>query len=141
MYKRQVRAWEERTIAFAREYAPRGVGVVVVSSNDVRQYPTDSFDAMRERAAEKSYPFPYLFDESQDAARAYGAQVTPHYYVFRRVDGEWSLAYQGRFDDHKDSPMSVKRRYVAEAVDAALADKGAPVANTPALGCSVKWKD
>lgn len=131
-----VRAWEERTIALAREFAAKGVAFVAVSSNDAKQYPADSFEAMKDRATEKAYPFPYLFDESQEAARAFGAQVTPHFFVF---DRERKLQYQGRLDDSKDAPSLVKRAFLREAIDAVLAGKPVEDAETPAQGCSVKW--
>ncbi len=135
-----VRAWEERTIAIARAFAPRGVAVVAISSNDPTSYPSDDFARMTERAAEQAYPFPYLLDESQDVAHAYGAQVTPHFFVFARRHGEHRLAYQGRLDDSKDAPSGAKATYLRDAIEAALEGREAPVRETPALGCSVKWR-
>lgn len=132
-----VRAWEPRFVAWAREALERGVAVVAISSNDVAAYPQDSFDNMRARAVEQGYGFPYLFDETQDVARAYGAAVTPHFFVF---GPDRRLVYQGAFDDNKEDPASVKRAYVPDAVRAALVGARAPVAEAPAKGCSVKWR-
>ncbi len=130
-------AWEGRLLDIARDYGPQGVGLVAINPNDEKQYPQDSFAEMVKRARAKGYPFPYLRDESQAVARAYGAQVTPHVYVF---DSELKLRYQGRVDDNHENPKKVKTRDLRGALDALLAGKPVAVAETPALGCSVKWK-
>lgn len=130
-------AWEGRILDLAREYGPKGVGFVAINPNDETRYPQDSMAEMVKRVAAKGYPFPYLRDESQAVARAYGAQVTPHIFVF---DAGRKLRYQGRVDDNHEDPKKVKSHDLRNALDALLAGKAPPAAETPAQGCSVKWK-
>lgn len=132
-----VQAWESRVIALGRQYGPKGVQIVLINSNDDRAYPDDRFERMAERATEKGYPFPYLRDESQAVARAYGALVTPHPMLF---GPDRRLLFQGRVDDDHRDPSHVKHRYLEEAVDAALAGRPLRETELPVLGCSVKWK-
>src|SRR5262245_23114978 len=90
-------AYEDRLIALAQEFQPKGIGVAAINSNDAERYPDDNFEAMRQRAALKRFPFPYLHDESQDVAAAYAAVRTPEVFV---LDGTGKLAYHGRIDDN-----------------------------------------
>jgi peroxiredoxin len=133
-----VQAWEGRTIELQKEFAPKGVRFVLISSNDDQSYPDDRFERMVARAKEKGYPFPYLRDDSQDVAHAYGALVTPHPMLF---GPDRRLLFQGRIDDNHSNPKGVKRRFLREALEAAIA--GRPIRETelPVLGCSVKWRD
>lgn len=131
-----VRHYEKRFVLWADEARKRGVGVVAINSNDETNYPEDSFEHMVARAKEQGYTFPYLRDEDQTVATAYGAQCTPHFLVF---GASHKLAYQGRFDDNKEHPDQVKERYLPDAVDAILAG-GRPARDmTWAIGCSIKW--
>jgi len=132
-----VQAWEGRMIDIGRRYQPRGVRVALINSNDARAYPEDNFQSMARRAQERRYPFPYLQDESQEVARAYGALVTPHPMLF---DSKRRLLFQGRIDDDHQHPERVTERYLEHALDQALA--GAPVqpSELPVLGCTVKWR-
>lgn len=130
-------AWEGRLLDLARDFAPKGVGFVAINPNDEKQYPQDSMAEMVKRAKAKGYNFPYLRDESQTVARAYGAQVTPHIYLF---DGARKLRYQGRVDDNHENPKLVKANDLRNALDALLSGKPIPAPETPAMGCSVKWK-
>jgi peroxiredoxin len=132
-----VQAWENRMIALGKMYGAKGVQVVLINSNDEQQYPDDSFDRMVVRAREKGYPFPYLRDETQEVARAYGGLVTPHPMLY---GPDRRLIFQGRIDDNHDHPERVKRRYLQEALDAALAGKKPATPEVAVLGCSVKWK-
>ncbi len=132
-----VRAWEDRMVAIQRDYAPRGVQFLVISSNDPEQYPEDSFDRMKERAREKGYNFPYLYDETQEVARAYGAERTPEVFVF---DRDRRLRYHGAIDDHYEDPRKVRRHYLREALDAVLAGRPPEITETPPVGCTIKWK-
>lgn len=131
-----VQAYEDRVIEYARAAAARDVAVVAISSNEVENYPEDDFPYMVERAQSKGYPFPYLRDEDQSVARAFGAQCTPHFLVF---DAERRLRYQGRFDDSKDRPQAVTRRFLPDAVDDLLAGREVSTPETWAIGCSIKW--
>ncbi len=131
------RAWEDRLIQIQADYAGKGVQLVAISANDAAKHPDDSFPKMKERAAEKGFNFPYLYDESQAAARAYGAQRTPEVFVF---DKGQVLRYQGTVDDNYEAPSAVKIPYLRQALDAVLAGKTAAVTETAAVGCTIKWK-
>jgi peroxiredoxin len=132
-----VQAWEERMIALGRQFAPLGVGTVLINANDATAYPTDGFEAMVDRAREKGYPFPYLRDDSQSVAHAYGALVTPHPMLF---DGQRRLLFQGRIDDRHDRPDLVRERYLERALQQALAGRKVEPAQLPVAGCTVKWR-
>ncbi len=127
---------EQRMKRFCAEYQPRGVAVVAINSNETENHPADSFERMVERAREQGFTFPYLRDESQDVARAYGALRTPHFYVF---DEQRKLRYTGRMDDNPRTPGAEKTRDLRDAVDALLAGSKPPVEVTNPIGCNVKW--
>ena len=132
-----VKAVEGRIIALAREFEPRGVQVVAICSNDAESYPDDAFDKLAARWRERGYGFPYLHDEAQDVARAFGAVCTPDVFVYDRAR---RLAYRGRIDDSWKDESQVKRRELAEALTA-LATGGKPsAAQRPSRGCSIKWR-
>jgi peroxiredoxin len=127
---------EDRMNRFVADYAPRGVKVVAINSNETQDHPQDSFEKMIERAGERGFKFTYLRDESQDVARAYGALRTPHFYVF---DEQRKLRYTGRMDDNPRNPGKETTRELRDAVDALLAGKKPPVEVTNPIGCNVKW--
>ena len=131
-----VLAWEGRIDALAREYADRGVRIVAVNSNDAEAYPADSFDAMVEHAREAGYSFDYLYDESQELARALNSERTPEAFVF---DGDRRLVYHGAVDDNREEEH-VAAHYLRDALEATLAGEAPPVADTPPVGCTVKWR-
>jgi peroxiredoxin len=133
---------EDRMIRFALTYAPKGVAFVAINSNETENHPTDSLEHMVQRAREKNFPFPYLRDETQEVARAYGALRTPHYFVFDKPQSgtQWRLRYTGRMDDNPRVPGAEKTRELADAVDAILAGRRPPVEVTNPIGCNVKWK-
>ncbi|HEV2292778.1 MAG TPA: thioredoxin family protein [Tepidisphaeraceae bacterium] len=128
---------EDRMIAFANDYGPRGVAMIAINSNETEGHPTDSFEHMKQRAAEKRFPFPYVRDDSQEVALKYGALRTPHYYVF---DEDRKLRYTGRMDDNPRTPGKQTTRELRDAVDALLAGRKPPVELTNPIGCNVKWK-
>ncbi|MDR5683663.1 MAG: thioredoxin family protein [Armatimonadota bacterium] len=132
-----VRAWEDRMVAIQRDYADRGVQLLAINANDDVKYPEDSFEKMRERAAEKGFNFPYLRDATQEVARAYGAQRTPEVFLF---DREGILRYHGAIDDNYEDPGAVRRHHLREALDSILEGRDPPVTETPPVGCTVKWK-
>lgn len=132
-----VQAWEPRMIDLGRRFGPRGVDIVLINANDARAYPADSVEAMRSRSKEKGYPFPYLRDESQEVARAYGALVTPHPMLF---DRDHRLLFQGEIDDSHDHPEQVQHRYLEQALEQALAKRAVAPAELPVRGCTVKWR-
>lgn len=131
-----VLAWEGRINALAREYADRGVRIVAINSNDADAYPADSFDAMVEHAQEAGYVFDYLCDQTQEVARALGAERTPEAFVF---NPDRRLVYHGAVDDNRDEE-DVETHYLRDALDAALAGRAPLVSETPAVGCTVKWR-
>jgi peroxiredoxin len=129
-------AWNPRLRAVAEEYAPRGVRFLAINANDAGRYPADSLEHMRRFVAEQAWPIPYLHDETQDVARALGAERTPHVYV---LDAEQRLAYVGAPDaDHHDEAQGAA--WLREALDAVLAGRPVERPETPARGCGVKWK-
>lgn len=131
-----VQAYEGRMMAIQRDLGPQGVQVVAINSNETKNYPEDSFEKMVERAAALGFNFPYLRDESQAVARAYGAERTPHIFLF---DQERKLVYTGAIDDNWKEPESATRHYLREAIQAVLAGQPVPEPSTHAIGCSVKW--
>jgi peroxiredoxin len=133
-----VKAVEDRIIGLAREFGARGVQLVGICANDAASYPDDAFDKLAERWRAKSYGFPYLHDETQDVARAFGAVCTPDIFVY---DRDRKLAYRGRIDDSWKEPAKVTRRELAEALEALLAGRRPGAEQRPSLGCSIKWKE
>jgi peroxiredoxin len=131
-----VLAWQDRINAIARENADRGVAVVAVGSNDAVRYPADGFPAMVARAQEAGFVFDYLHDEDQSLARALGSQRTPEVFVF---DRERRLVYHGAVDDDRDGD-AITRHYLRDALDAALEGRSPEIAETPPVGCTVKWR-
>jgi AhpC/TSA family len=130
-----VLAWEGRMAGIRNDYADRGVRVVAFNSNDARRYPEDSFERMKERAARREFTLEYLHDPEQTLARALGSERTPEVFLF---DGERRLAYHGAVDDNRDE-REVRTHYLRDALDAVLSGQRPPVADTPPVGCSVKW--
>ena len=131
-------AWHDRLIDVARDYGERGVRVLAVNSNDAERYPQDGPEAMRERVeAEGGWPHPYLHDESQEVARAFGAERTPDVFVF---DRGLALRYRGAPDaDHEDP--SENAAWLRDALDALLDDREPERAETEPVGCTIKWRD
>jgi peroxiredoxin len=131
-----VQAWEDRLSAIARDYEGSGVRVVAVNSNDAEHYPEDSFEEMRARASARGFAFDYLYDESQAVAGELASERTPEVFLY---DRERRLVYHGAIDDSRDE-TAVEQQYLREALDAVLSGQDPPVADTPPVGCTVKWK-
>ncbi len=122
----------------ARDYIPRGLGMVGINSNDVLNYPADSPAKMAEEARIAGYTFAYLFDETQAVAKAYRAACTPDIFLF---DPEQRLVYRGQFDDSRPgNNIPVTGRDLREALDAVLAGKPVSSNQKPSIGCNIKWK-
>ena len=120
------------------KYMDKGVAVVGISSNDVANYPDDSPELMKKEKRTRGYAFPYLFDESQDVARAYDAQCTPYFFLY---DKAHRLAYRGQFDDSRPgNGKHITGADLTAAVDAVLAGKPAAQVQKPSMGCNIKWK-
>ena len=132
--------YQERMNELNAKYAPVGFPLLAISSNDADAVPEDSFEEMKKRAQEKHYNFPYLYDESQEVARAFAAVKTPHAFVVARENGKWVLKYSGAIDDNGSEPERVTRRFVRDAVEALLAGRAVEVTSTKSVGCGIKWK-
>lgn len=125
-------------VRLARDYQKENVGFAAISSNDVENYPEDSPELMRKEAQKLNYPFPYLYDETQDVARAYHAACTPDFYVF---DKDLKLAYRGQLDDSRPgNEKSLTGKDIRAALDDII--NGNPVSEKqiPSQGCNIKWK-
>ena len=129
-------AYDDRFIDLANEFASKEVAFLAINPNDELNYPDDSFEKMKERAAEKNFPFPYLRDESQEVAKAYGAVCTPHLFV---LDGDHNLAYEGRIDDNWQEPSAATAHDLRDAIEALTTGSPVPSPNTNPMGCSIKW--
>ncbi len=124
--------------AFAREYQAKGVAIVGINSNDIVYSPGDSPEKMAEEVKTFGYVFPYLFDETQEVAKAYHAACTPDLYLF---DGKGVLVYRGQFDDSRPgNERPVTGADLRNAVDKILAGQPIPTGQTPSIGCNIKWK-
>jgi peroxiredoxin len=133
-----VRHVREQLAAIGRDYAPRGLGIVAINSNDVDNYPDDSPEKMKGEAADAGYTFPYLFDESQRVAKEFRAACTPDFFVF---DADHKLVYRGQLDASRpknDEPVTGAD--LRAALDAALEGRPAPEKQLPSIGCNIKWK-
>ena len=132
-----VRAVANKIVRDTDALAELGIGSIAIMSNDATRYPDDSFDNMKRFAAEHGFNFPYVVDESQDVARAYDAVCTPEFFGF---DANLTLAYRGRLDASGRSPDPNARRELYEAMAQVARTGHAPVEQTPAIGCSIKWR-
>ena len=122
----------------ARDYQPKGLAMVGINSNNPQTHPADSPEQMVHEAENRGYTFPYLFDETQDVAKAYRAACTPDFYVF---DKNRKLVYRGQMDDSRpDSGIPVTGRDLRAALDAVLAGKPISEKQKPSIGCNIKWK-
>ena len=134
-----VKAVRERIVRDARELADLGIGCVAIMSNDPTEYPEDSFGNMQRVAAEFGFPFPYLLDETQEVAKAYGAVCTPDFFGY---DAGLGLQYRGRLDaSRKETAPPDARRDLFEAMKAVATTGLGPREQIPSIGCSIKWKD
>ncbi len=123
---------------FGRDYLPRGLRIVGINANDVEAYPADSPEMMAAEVEQVGYPFPYLFDESQEVAKAFGAACTPDFFLY---DSGRRLVYRGQFDASRPgSDVPVTGEDLRAAVDAVLAGTAPSTEQRPSLGCNIKWK-
>lgn len=128
----------DEIVRIANDYNVTGFGFVAISSNDVNTYPQDSPEHMLKVAEEENYPFPYLYDETQDVAKAYRAACTPDFYVF---DKNRELFYRGQLDDSRPkNGLPLTGRHLREALDALLNNRESPKLQKPSIGCNIKWK-
>jgi peroxiredoxin len=132
------KAYENRIIGLNHKYAPKGYPVIAINPNDPKVEPQDSFEGMQQRAKEKSFTFPYLFDEGQKIYPQYGATRTPHVFVLQKTNGKNIVRYIGAIDDNYADANDVSHKYVEDVVDALLSDKPVVQSTTVAIGCSIK---
>ncbi len=126
-------------IKIANEYQGKGVGFVAISSNDIESYPEDGPEQMKIVAEKLHYPFPYLFDETQEVARSYDAACTPDFYIF---DKNLACAYRGQLDDSRPgNNISVTGKDLRQALDDIIAQQPVTINQKPSMGCNIKWKN
>ncbi|MFZ4634927.1 MAG: thioredoxin family protein [Saprospiraceae bacterium] len=130
-------AYEDRIIDLNKRYAPLGYPVVAINPNDVVRQPDDSFEKMKVRATEKGFTFPYLYDDTQEIAKAFGATRTPHVYL---LDKNRVVRYIGAIDDNHEDATEVKEKYLENAINALRNGQPVAVPQTKAIGCTIKWK-
>lgn len=133
-------AYQDRIIALNKKYASQGFPVIAINSNDADAYPEDSYDNMIVRASEKKFNFPYLLDDTQVIAKAYGAVRTPHVFILQHADNGFAVRYVGAIDDNSDDPAAVKTKYVENAITEIMKGKVVSEPFTKAIGCTIKWK-
>lgn len=125
-------------VQLAKDYQSRGIGFVAISSNDVINYPQDAPHLMKKVAAEAGYTFPYLFDETQEVAKAYDAACTPDFYLF---DGNLELVYRGQLDDSRPgNGIPLSGSDLRAAMDALLDGNEISALQKPSIGCNIKWR-
>ena len=135
------RAYNERIIELNKKYASQGVPVVTVNSNDPTISEGDSFEEMVDIAKRKNYDFPYLFDETQNVAKSFGATNTPHVFLLKNDNGVFKVAYIGAIDNNPRDGSAATKKYVENAVEELLQNKPITTTKTKALGCGIKWKE
>lgn len=125
-------------VEVANTYLPQNIRFLAISSNDATHYPDDSPERMRDVAQTQNYPFPYLYDETQEVAKAYQAACTPDFFIF---DGELKLVYRGQFDDSRPGNQTPTTGYsIREALDHLISGHPLTGEQKPSLGCNIKWK-
>lgn len=128
----------DQLVQLAKEYASKGIGFVAISSNDVENYPQDAPDLMKLQAEEVGYPFPYLYDETQDVAKAYDAACTPDLYVF---DSNLKSVYHGQLDDSRPgNGVPVTGSDMRAILDSLVEGVSYMGREKPSMGCNIKWK-
>lgn len=133
-------AYEDRIIELDKKYKDRGYPVIAINPNDPEVQPADSYERMQEKAKDKRFTFPYLYDEELTTYARFGATKTPHVFLLNKEDGELVVRYIGTIDDNYADASAVKEPYLANAVDALIAGKDPRPATTKAIGCGVKKK-
>lgn len=125
-------------VQLAKDYQPKGIAFIAISSNDVEKYPQDGPELMKENALQEGYPFPYLYDETQEVAKAYHAACTPDFSIF---DADLRCVYRGQLDDSRPKNDSISDgKDIRAALDAILNQQPVSAQQMPSLGCNIKWK-
>lgn len=131
--------YEDRLVEFHKNFAAKGYPILAINPNDAVAYPDDSFENMKARASEKSFPFAYAFDETQTIAKAFGATRTPHIFVLNKKGKNWVVSYIGALDDDAEG-ANIQSTFLANAVESLLKGQKPDPNFTKAIGCSIKWK-
>lgn len=132
-----VKKWEDRISSIGNKYQQKGVGVIMINSNDPAKVAEDGYDEMVKRAKAKSFAFPYVVDATSEVARAFGATRTPEAFLF---DAKGKLVYHGAIDDNASDAAAVEVPYLTNALNALVNGTAIPTAQTKALGCSIKFR-
>jgi len=132
-----VKAWEQRLAELGNACKAKGIGVIVVNPNDPAAYPEDSFEGMQERAKARGFQFPYVVDSTSGVARAFGATRTPEAFLF---DAAGVLVYHGAIDDNAEDAAKVTKHYLRDALDAVATGARPAIAESKAIGCSIKLR-
>ncbi len=132
--------YEDRIVALDASMKKKKYSLLAINPNDPIAYPDDSFENMIVRAKEKKFTFPYVIDETQEIAKKFGATRTPHFFILKKVNNSFEIAYIGALDDNAQEPDSVTVNYVEKAVDAIQKGDKVEPTSTKAIGCSIKWK-
>jgi len=135
-----VKKYDKRLQDLHAKYASKGYPVVAINPNDPAVSPGDSYDKMKETASKLDYKFEYLFDETQEVARKYGATNTPHIYILSWKDGKLVVDYVGAIDNNADDASAADKKYAEDALNSILKGQAVSVAGTKAVGCGIKWK-
>jgi peroxiredoxin len=130
---------QEELAKLGKDYADKDLGIVAISANDPVSHPDDAPESLKDQADEQGFSFPYLFDESQEIAKAYSAACTPDFFLF---DADRKLVYRGQLDDSRpDSGIPVTGKDLREAIENLLSDQPINSEQKPSIGCSIKWRD
>jgi peroxiredoxin len=135
------KAYNDRILALNKKYTSKDFPVVLIQPNDPNASPGDSYDEMIKQAKNKGYDMPYLFDETQTVAKAFGATNTPHVYVLKKDGAGFKVTYIGAIDDNAKDATAVTKKYVEDVVDGLLVNKPTATTKTKAVGCTIKWKN
>jgi len=135
-----VKKYDQRLQDINAEFASKGYPVIAINPNDKTVAPGDSYEEMQKVAKNKNYRFEYLYDETQETARAYGATNTPHVYLLSKKDGKLIVEYVGAIDNNADDASAADKKYLADAVNSLLRGESPEVKGTKAIGCTIKWK-
>ncbi|MBN2347273.1 MAG: thioredoxin family protein [Bacteroidales bacterium] len=134
------KAYQDRIIALDKKYKAKGYPVIAINPNNPEVSPGDSYKNMQQRAKEKSYTFPYLFDEKFEVYKTYGATRTPHVFLLKKENKDLVVSYIGTIDDNYQDPGKVQQQYLANAVESLIAGKSPDPEMTKAIGCTIKQK-
>ena len=133
--------YEERIVELTTKYTPKGFPVIAINPNDGNRSPGDSYNEMKVRAKEQGFNFPYLYDETQETTKAFGASRTPHVFVLNKEGDKLKVEYVGAIDNNYRDASLASKKYVEQAVDNLLKGKQVETKFTKTIGCSIKWKE